>query len=245
MVTIWTSVSTRRYVRAISLLLPPAALTLQQVTELFSDDPSSYVQFLGGRYKTKAGVERLYTGRFRKSFVGGRNGPVHGFLLDHPQMQGIIDVDYSAEDGRPRANARFRSLMQAGVHISQAERHPRGFTQWFEGGVYENEYIKEADGQWRILHLRYFPFWHGDVEHGWGYKVSGFVPFPSKTFPEDPQGPDEVFADDQRMLWPDCRVIPFHYTHPITGDQVRDEDMQAPLYGEPAEGAPPALKLEG
>ena len=203
------------------------------------------MQFLGGRYKTKEGVLRLYTGRFGKSFVGGRNGPVHGFLLDHPQMQGIIDVDYNTSDGRPRAHARFRSLMQAGVHISQAARHPRGFTQWFEGGVYENEYIKEADGQWRILHLRYFPFWHGDVEHGWGYKVAGFVPFPTRTYPEDPQGPDEVFAEDQRMLWPDCRVIPFHYPHPVTGEHVADEDMQAPLFGESAEGALPALKLEG
>jgi len=158
-------------------------------------------------------------------------------------MQGIIDVNYDTEDGRPRANARFRSLMQAGVHISQADRHPRGFTQWFEGGVYENEYIKESDGSWRILHLRYFPFWHGDVEHGWGYKVAGFVPFPSKTYPEDKMGPDEVFPEDQRMLWPDCRVIPFHYNHPVTGQQVKDEDMQAPLYGEPATSALPALRL--
>ncbi len=215
------------------------------MAKLYSSDPDSYVQFLGGRYRGPEGIDRLYLKRFGKSFVGGRNGPVHGFLLDHPQMQGIIDVDYSAADGRPRANARFRSLMQAGVHISQADRHPRGFTQWFEGGVYENEYIKEADGVWRILRLRYFPFWHGDVEHGWGYKVAGFVPFPKIAFPEDPLGPDDIVADDQRMLWPDCRVVPFHYTHPVTGEQVRDEDLQAPLYGEPATHAPPALKLEG
>jgi hypothetical protein len=188
-------------------------------------------------------VKRLYVGRFAKFFVDGRNGPIHGFLLDHPQMQGIIDVDYSGS--KTIARARFRSLMQAGVHISQADRHPRGFTQWFEGGVYENEYIKQEDTSWRIWKLRYFPFWHGDVEHGWGYKVAGFVPFPTETYPEDEGGPDEVFAEDQRMLWPDCRVIPFHYPHPVTGQQVKPEDMQAPLYGGKAETAPPALKMEG
>lgn len=219
----------------------------KEVTQLFSDDPGSYVQFLGGRYRTKEGISRLYNGRFGKVFVGGRNGPVHGFLLDHPQMQGIIDVDYSPEAaGNPaRAHARFRSLMQAGTHVSQVGKHPRGFTQWFEGGIYENEYIKEKDGSWRIFQLRYFPFWHGDYEHGWGYKVSGFVPFPTKTFPEDPMGPDEVFAEDQRMLWPDCRVVPFHYTHPVTGEKVDDVDMQAPVFGTDPAAAPPALRIEG
>ncbi|KAL1898482.1 hypothetical protein Sste5346_003385 [Sporothrix stenoceras] len=216
----------------------------KEVTDLFAENEETYVQFLGGRYLRKEGVKRLYLQRFGGFFVGGRNGPVHGFLLDHPQMQGIVDVDYSTVDGQPRAQARFRSLMQAGVHISQADRHPRGFTQWFEGGIYENEYIKE-NGVWKILHLRYFPFWHGDVEHGWGYKVSGFVPFPTKSFPEDPMGPDEIVAADQRMLWPDCRVVPFHYTHPITGEQVDAVDMQAPLYGGDAKDALPALKLVG
>ncbi len=211
------------------------------MVDLYADDPDCYVQFLGGRYSTKDGVRRLYTGRFAQAFVNGRNGPVHGFLLDHPHMQGIIDVDYSG--AKPVAQARFRSMMQAGVHISQAATHPRGFTQWFEGGVYENEYVKEADGSWRILHLRYFPFWHGGYEHGWGYKVAGFVPFPTKTYPEDPQGPDKIVAGDQHMLWPDTRVVPFHYTHPVTGQQVKDEDLQAPVFGTDPKDAAPALKL--
>ncbi|KAL2682357.1 hypothetical protein Neosp_006807 [[Neocosmospora] mangrovei] len=217
----------------------------EEVVELFSTSPEAYVQFLGGRYLTKEGVKRLYVDRFSKGFVQ-RNGPVHGFLLDHPQMQGIVDVEYGTRsDGTVAlAKGRFRSLMQAGVHISQAEKHPRGFCQWFEGGIYENEYVKEADGKWRILRLRYFPFWHGDVEDGWSKKTSGFVPFPKKTFPEDPTGPDEVVSADQQMLWPDTRVVPFHYQHPITGQQVKDEDMQAPAFGEPAKDALPALKLE-
>ncbi|KEZ45541.1 hypothetical protein SAPIO_CDS1875 [Scedosporium apiospermum] len=220
----------------------------EEVVELFSESPDTYVQFLGGRYRTKAGVRRLYVNRFAKFFVGGRNGPVHGFLLDHPQMQGIIDVDYSQADNGTGAGAiakaRFRSLMQAGVHVSQAAKHPRGVCQWFEGGVYENEFIKDADGTWRILKLRYFPFWHGDVEHGWSYKVAGFVPFMSTTFPEDTMGPDELVGEDQCMMWPDTRVVPFHYNHPVTGKPVVDVDMQAPQYGEDPGSYKPALKLD-
>jgi hypothetical protein len=214
------------------------------VADLFSDSPDAYVQFLGGRYRAKAGIKRLYISRFAGRFVAGRNGPVHGFLLDHPQMQGIIDIDASGN----KASARFRSMMQAGVHASQADTHPRGVTQWWEGGIYENEYIKEPlpDGgeSWRIFRLRYFPFWHADFEHGWAYKVAGFVPFPKVAYPEDPMGPDEVFPEEQQALWPDARVVPFHYAHPVTGAQVADEDLQAPVWGTDAKQAKPALKLE-
>ncbi|SPO01607.1 uncharacterized protein DNG_04280 [Cephalotrichum gorgonifer] len=219
----------------------------QEVVELFSEHPDTYVEFLGGRYLKKEGAQRLYATRFAKAFVGGRNGPVHGFLLDHPQLQGIVDVDYSqaaANGSGARAKGRFRTLMQAGVHVSQATKHPRGVAQWFEGGLYTNEFIKEADGTWRIWRLRYVPFWHGDVEHGWAYKVAGFVPFMSKTFPEDPLGPDMVLAEDQRMMWPDTRVVPFHYNHPVTGEPVKEEDMQAPQFGEPASSALPALNTK-
>ncbi|SPO06220.1 uncharacterized protein DNG_08909 [Cephalotrichum gorgonifer] len=218
-----------------------------EVADLFSDSPETYVQFLGGRYVGKEGVRRLYINRFAERFTGGRNGPVHGFLLDHPQLQGIVDVDYTraAPDGSGAvAKGRFRSLMQAGVHVSQATKHPRGVCQWHEGGLYENEYIKEADGTWRIWRLRYFPFWHGDVEHGWAYKVAGFVPFMSTTFPEDSGGPDMLVAEDQRMMWPDTRVVPFHYDHPVTQKPVKDLDMRAPQFGDSPDDALPELRLE-
>jgi hypothetical protein len=159
-------------------------------------------------------------------------------------MQGIVDIDESGK----LAKARFRSMMQAGVHVSQEKTHPRGVTQWWEGGIYENEYVKEektgGGDVWRILRLRYFPFWHADFEHGWAYKVAGFVPFPTRAFPEDPLGPDEILPEDQCLMWPDTRVIPFHYAHPVTGQQVADEDLQAPVFGTGAKAAKPALKLD-
>ena len=219
----------------------------KEVVDLFADDPETYVQFLGGRYHGKTGVERLYRGRLGGRHVKGRNGPVHGFLLDHPQMQGIVNVETTdgRTDGRVVAKGRFRSLMQAGVHISQAAIHPRGFAQWWEGGLYENEYVKDATtGVWKILRLRYYPFWHGDVEHGWAYKVAGFVPFMSKTFPEDPVGPDVVFHEDQNMMWPDTRVVPFHYNHPVTGEPIAEDALRAPVYNTDPMEAKPGLVLE-
>ena len=82
----------------------------QEVVELFADDGE--VRFMGGIFRGKAtGVARLYISRFRTTFTHGRNGPVFGLLLDHMQLQDIVDV---AADGRS-ARGRFRALLQGGA----------------------------------------------------------------------------------------------------------------------------------
>ncbi|KAI0480255.1 hypothetical protein GGR56DRAFT_625268 [Xylariaceae sp. FL0804] len=79
-----------------------------EVVDMYADHPDTYVEFLGSRYRGKAGVARLYNGRFKETFVKGRNGPVHGFLLDHLMLQDIVDVDPSGT----HAWCRMRALMQ-------------------------------------------------------------------------------------------------------------------------------------
>ena len=203
---------------------------------MFSDHPDAYVEFLGSRYRGKEGIKRLYLGRFAGTFVKGRNGPVHGFLLDHVMLQDIIDVD--AEGAH--AWCRMRTLMSAGTHQSIQEEHPLKQAQWWEGGLYENEYIKE-NGAWKLFRYRYFPFWHADFEKGWAHTRKNYIPWPTKTYPEDPLGPDELL--DQKMLWPDTRVIPFHYPHPTTGNRVAENDLRAPKYGQDVGTAEPPLSL--
>ncbi|GLI76778.1 hypothetical protein PoHVEF18_005056 [Penicillium ochrochloron] len=206
-----------------------------QVSQLFADHPDTYVQFLNGRFKGKQGVNRLYIERFAKRFVGGRNGPIDGWLLDHLMAQDIIDFDPNTG----RAKARVRALMSAGTHESISTDFPGGYRQWWEGGVYENEYILE-NGMWKILRLRYYPFWHGSFESGWK-EAKNFVPLFKEQFPADPLGPDELLEDFS--LWPDTRVVPFHYNHPITDEEVAKEDMQAPKWLEDASTAPPARTI--
>jgi len=179
-----------------------------EVVELFAENGE--VRFMGGIYKGKEGVRRLYIGRFRKNFTNDVNGVSFGFLLDHPQLQMIIDV---APD-RKTAKVRGRSLMQAGRHESAVDNGmPR---QWWEGGIYENEYVKE-NGTWKIKVLDYNPIWHGMFDKGWAHQPANAYPYSSTTFPEDPLGPDEIAHEAHRKLWPETPVIPFHYPHPVTG----------------------------
>ncbi|KAL7004929.1 hypothetical protein EMMF5_005542 [Cystobasidiomycetes sp. EMM_F5] len=197
-----------------------------EVVDLFTDD--GMVIFHGAKWKTKAGVKRLYVDRFQSRFTAGRNGPVHGFLLDHPQLQDIIHV---APD-RLSAKMRARSLMQAGRHRdhpfdpANAPTVPR---QWWEGGIYENEFARNSVNEpWKIKVLDYHPIWHGDYSEGWSNVPRNYVPFPATLYPQDPAGPDELQSEEEKFLWPDAHTVPFHYAHPVTGEQrPSTQDMRA------------------
>ena len=94
-------------------------------------------------------------------FTQGVNGPVDGFLLDHFQMQDVITV---APD-RQTARGRFRGLLMGGCHESRSYK-PEGLPlQFFEAGVYENDYVREA-GVWKIKRLDYMMQWQADYEKG-------------------------------------------------------------------------------
>jgi hypothetical protein len=181
-----------------------------EAVDLFAEDGEVF--FLNGIYKGKAGVRRLYCDWFRNLFTKGHNGPVHGFLLDHLQLQDIVDI---APDGKT-ARGRFRALMLAGQHETKKERVEPFPEQCWEAGIYENEYVKDR-GVWKIRRLNYNMLWQADYEPGWA-KSGVHLPPILKTFPEDPHGPDELLPSVP-ATWPNTRVVPFHYPHPVTGKE--------------------------
>jgi SnoaL-like domain len=183
----------------------------QEVVDLFADDGE--VRFMGGVFRGKhQGVKRLYIDRFRSTFTRGRNGPVYGFMLEHLQLQDIIDV---AADRRT-ALGRFRCLLQGGSHTSKPDRVAALPLQWWEAGVYENLYVREG-GVWKIKVLNYCLTWQADYERGWAHSQPYEGPFFKKTYPDDPGGPDEI-TRERPAFWPDTAVVPFHFPHPVTGE---------------------------
>lgn len=179
-----------------------------EACDLFAEDAE--VRFLNGIYKGKAGARRLYCDWFRNLFTKGRNGPTHGFLLDHLQLQDVVDI---APDGKT-ASARFRALMLAGQHETKKDRIEHFPEACWEAGIYENRYVKE-DGIWKIKLLNYNMLWQADYAPGWARSGVHLQPI-KKTFPEDPRGPDEL-VPQVPATWPNTRVVPFHYPHPVTG----------------------------
>ena len=182
----------------------------QEVVDLFAE--AGEVRFMGGVFRGRdAGVRRLYIERFRNTFTRGHNGPVYGLMLEHVQLQDIVDV---AADRRS-AHGRFRAFMQAGSHVSNTQR-PQGIPlQWWEAGVYENTYVREA-GVWKIQVLNYCLSWQADYEQGWAHSKPYTGAFFQRTYPQDPRGPDEILPE-RPAFWPETALVPFHFPHPVTG----------------------------
>ncbi len=184
-----------------------------QVVDLYTEDGEC--KFMGGTYRGRASLKRLYLDRFGQGFTGGSNRNVHGFLLDHSMMQFIIDV---SPDGKI-AKLRGRTMMQSGSHESIANKAgTRTMPAWWEGGLYENSYRKE-NGVWKIWKLHYYPIFHGTFDEGWARTPPDFIPrYQDKDlFPGNPGGPDEI--DKEFRIWPHTDIVPFHYDNPVTGEK--------------------------
>jgi hypothetical protein len=113
-----------------------------EIVDLFAEEGSE-VHFLNGIFKGKTGVQRMFGGGF------DIKGPTYGILTDHLLLQDIVDV---APD-RMTAKGRFRCFLMGGVHESKPNTTPIP-SQFWEGGVYENTYVKE-NGVWKIKILNY------------------------------------------------------------------------------------------
>jgi hypothetical protein len=187
-----------------------------EAVDCFAEDCE--IHFFGGIFRGHAGARRMYCDRFRNRFTNGKNGPVFGFLLDHPQMQDVIHVS----PDRETASGRFRCMMQAGTHYERNPKPEAVARQWWEGALYENRYVRR-DGIWKIKMLGYRPVWHCTFENGWAYTPPEFVSFLTTTYPEDPIGPDEL-TDYKPVLWPEHDVLPFHCPHPVTGKPIKTPD---------------------
>jgi carotenoid cleavage dioxygenase len=177
---------------------------MKEIVDLFADDCVLY--FLNGVFKGKEGARRMYGADM------GVTGPTNGILTDHLQVQDIVDV---APD-RMTAKGRFRCFLMGGVHESKQGSTPIP-SQFWEGGVYENTYAKE-NGVWKIKVFNYNLVWQAEYDKGWAHAAGKLLmvsPY-TKTFPEDPRGPDEL-KTWPFQFWPEIFMIPFHYPHPVTG----------------------------
>lgn len=184
----------------------------EEVVDLFADD--GVLSFMGGLYRGRDSVRRLYVGRLRKVFTKGQNNPIYGMLCDHNQLQGIIHV----ADDRQTARGRFHGFLQGGIHRTMQDPPEHLPRQWWEAGVYENEYVRE-DGTWKVKFLNYNLHWQATFEDGWANSEVISINSPV-TYPEDPLGPDELHAVAPK-LWPETYCVPFHYPHPVTRQPIK------------------------
>jgi SnoaL-like domain len=181
----------------------------EDMVDLFADE--SQVYFNGGIFAGKRrGVRRLYVEHFgaRASEPALTLTPVHRLLLDVPDAREIIEV--SAD--RRAATARFGCLMQVEAALDlrgaracslaeMARQQGQGMVCWWEGGEFENTYLREA-GVWKIQRLVYSATASGlarvhamaqAIAGRGGQRPRGMTAF-SKVYPQEPRGPDALIS---------------------------------------------------
>jgi hypothetical protein len=163
--------------------------------DLFAEDGEAV--FNGGIFKgTKGGLPRLYQDRFRSGLTGRKIGPAPVFPAGDGQLQETISVD----SDRLSAVARFSYSMQVGtpvvsdsILVKMARLHGGGIIKWCEGGICDMSCVKDSsDGSWKIQRLEYQVWSRTDYRPGKSHAGPVSVPLFSRTFPDDPSGPDSL-----------------------------------------------------
>lgn len=177
----------------------------EDIVDLYSSDCT--LRFMNGLWRGREGARRLY------SWTQGLRGPQDGMLAEHVLAQDVISV---APD-RSRGWGRFRVLLLCGVHEAYQDRFPPGWPrQFWEGGIHENEYVREQ-GVWKIQVFNYRIAFQCGYETGWAHAPHDplMVRNWTRTYPDDPSGPDEL--TEPQPQWPHATLMPMHFAHPVTG----------------------------
>ena len=169
-----------------------------EAADLFADDGTIEI-----------GLDGVYVGRERiaeylKRLHGGQEGLIYGQLNEWVTLQPSISV---AADGRS-ATARWRDLGMLGQYKKHAE---------WRDGIYENTYVRGADGIWRIGSLHLWVNFEVPYEKGWARLKPGEGARRSQAsldFPPD-RGPSATYE-----AFPAVQVPPFQANHPTTGKKV-------------------------
>jgi hypothetical protein len=178
-----------------------------QVVDLFAED--SAVQLgAAGIYRGKKGADRMFAQGFGAGIGrgAGTDGLPRGVLFNHPQFQGVVDVD----PGNRTAKGRWRTLAQVAWQGKVAV--------WNEG-VYENVYVKE-DGVWKFQLLKFWPTYFTEFDKGWAKQGVPAIGRSANT-PSTRYAPDEPSPpQDSQSMYPDYFMPPFHYPNPVSGKDV-------------------------
>ena len=166
----------------------------EEVIGMFADDAE--VVFNGGRFTQRnRGVTRLYRDRFQTGNCGRRMEPAPGFELAANQQRASVEVSADLKS----AEAVFPYSIQVGAPlesdsslVAMARLHGEGVRTWWEGGVYQVAYRKDAAGSWRIARLEYHTLARADYRPGKSYARPISVARMAMRYPEDPQGPDDL-----------------------------------------------------
>jgi len=129
----------------------------------------------------------------------GEAGIHEGLLHNHMQYQPVIHISADGQTANMRSRA-FSIMGEFGI-----------YSMWM-GGIYENDFVKEG-GIWKIRKDQVFNSYF--VQYATGWKDTALRPPPGITDANPPDLPPSMPFE----MYPKAFLPPFHYPHPVTGNQ--------------------------
>jgi len=167
----------------------------EEMAALFADDAAEIEIGQRGAYVGRDRILRF----LREVLGGGRRGLLRDEIIHHIQLQPVVTLSGDGQTAHCRARAQVQG------------NSPPGLGQFlFAEGLYENSYVKQADG-WRIKRLWWVPTYY--------FQIAGFDQAVFDSGPESAEfPPDRPSAPKDAGLG--RRFPAFHYAHPVTGAAV-------------------------
>jgi hypothetical protein len=178
----------------------------QEIVDCFSDSPDVILDWLEGKYLGKEGV--------RKYFEFMKSAPPD-FMHQVMQIAGVVDID---PDGK---TAKGRWYAFGGIFIPREGDIRRSFVS----GIYENGYIKE-NGIWKMLSIKWVIPYAVRIDKEWAMPEDVNRPFLAGQF-RGPKPDIDIDRNDMRYL--SGYIFPFHYKHPVTGNETSEAEKNARL----------------
>jgi len=176
----------------------------QEIIDCFADSPDVLLDWLEGKWKGKEGV--------KKYFAVGQVPPA-GFLHQLIPSAGLITVDPDGETARGRWYAFGGVMMPSQPQEDGIQTVSRSFIN----GIYEIGYIKEND-LWKILTIKWTIPYGVRIYDGWILPEDIAGPMlKGQPAPGAPQMVPDIPMDPKDLRYVTGYVLPFHFTHPVTG----------------------------
>lgn len=154
-----------------------------------------------GTYEGIEGVKRCYLQDFGDRSDPGKLEELKGVLMLYTIDTPVIEV---AGDGESAKGIWVSSGCES---WRKGEDAPNGLWRW---GVYETDFVLE-DGQWRILHMTFHPYFMTDYHTSWTKAPAyDYAWFPTSC---DGPRPTPVYHYSPEAVLPDEPPIPTPFAH--------------------------------
>jgi hypothetical protein len=181
-----------------------------EIMALFTDRDDTTLEWPEGTFFGNDGLRRFF----------GNINPNKDPEFMH-QMMHLSDVIDIAEDGKT-GKGRWWGFGAMALPAGDA-----GIMQALACGIYENDFIKE-DGVWKLWKIKWVPVYSGTPATGWVKPEKVAKTRPPRSEDESPAVPDwwqsDLPSKNIPYSYPSGYVLPFHYSHPVTGKKTGERE---------------------